>query len=70
MQSGTHWYMVKNPSNEKCGETAHFVANACECAERVSGILLKRESPPGANRVGGHDRGMQSLLSTYYSSTP
>ena len=37
--------------------------------ERVSGILLKRESLPGANEVGGHDRGKHYLLSTYYSST-
>ena len=36
--------------------------------ERVSGILLKRESLPGANEVGGHDRGKHYLLSTYYST--
>ena len=41
----------------------------CKCAERVSGILYKRESLPGANEVGGHDRGKHYLLSTYYSST-
>ena len=46
----------------------------CKCEmharrERVSGILLKRESLPGANEVGGHDRGKHYLLSTYYSST-
>ena len=34
----------------------------CKCEmlarrERVSGILPKRESLPGANEVGGHDRG-------------
>ena len=38
-------------------------------AERVSGILLKRESLPSANEVGGHDRGKRYVLSTYYSST-
>ena len=46
----------------------------CKCEmrarrERVSGILLKRESLPGANEVIGHDRGNHCLLSTYYSST-
>ena len=34
--------------------------------ERVSGILLERESLPGANEVGGHDRGNHYLLSMYY----
>ena len=53
----------------KCSETARFIANACGCAERVSGITLKRESLPGANEVGGHDRGKHYLLSTKYSST-
>ena len=45
--------------------------NACEARAgfRVSGILLKLESPPGANEVGGHDRGNHYLLSTYYRST-
>ena len=67
----THWCVIKNPSDEKCGETARFVAkwNACECTERVSGILLTCESLPGANEVGGHDRGKHYVLSTYYSST-
>ena len=60
----TLWYMMKHPSDEKCGETARFVANACKRAERVSGILFKRESLPGANEVGGHDRGKHYLLST------
>ena len=37
----------------------------CKCemharGERISGILLKRESLPGANEVGGHDRGTVS----------
>ena len=46
----------------------------CKCEmharrERFSGILLKRESLPGAKVVGGHDRGKHYLLSTYYSST-
>ena len=43
---------------KKCGVTPRFVANA-KCvrgAERVSGVLLKYESLPGANEVGGHDR--------------
>ena len=31
-------------------------------AERVSGILLKPESLPGANEVGGHDRGKHYVL--------
>ena len=48
---------------------ARFVANVCKCSERVSGILLKRESLPCANEVGGHDRGKHYLLSTYCSST-
>ena len=65
----THWCVIKNPSDEKCGETARFVANACKRAERVSGILFKRESLPGANEVGGHDRGKNYLLATYYSIT-
>ena len=59
----------KNPSAEKCGETARFIASARECAERVSGILLRCEFLPGANEVAGHDRGRHYLLSTYYSST-
>ena len=37
--------------------------------ERVSGILLKPETLPGANEVGGHDRGKNYLLATYYSIT-
>ena len=37
--------------------------------ERVSGILLKRESLPGSDEVGGHDRDKHYLLSPYYSST-
>ena len=37
--------------------------------ERVSGILLKRESLPGAHEVGGHDSGSHYLLSVLYSST-
>ena len=46
----------------------------CKCEmrarrERVSGILLKRESLPGSDEVGGHDRGKHYVLSTYYSST-
>ena len=41
----------------------------CKCAERVSGILYKRESLPGANEVGGHDRGKHCMLSTYERST-
>ena len=39
----------KNLSDEERGETARFVANAFNCAERVSGILLKRECLPSAN---------------------
>ena len=47
----------------------------CKCEmharrERVSDILLKRESLPGANEVGGHDRDKHYLLFTYYSNTP
>ena len=61
--------MKKNPSDGECGETARFVANAFKCAERVLGVLLKRESLPGANEVGGHDRCKNYLLSTYYSRT-
>ena len=43
----------------------------CKCEmrarrERVSGILLKRESLPGANEVGGHDRGVHYLLSQHF----
>ena len=60
---------VENPSDEKCGVTARSVANARECAEWVSGILLKRESRPGANEVGGHDHGRHYLMSTYHSNT-
>ena len=46
----------------------------CKCEvrarrERVSSILLKRESLPGANEVGVHDRDKHYLLSTYYSIT-
>ena len=61
--------MIKNPIDEKCGETVRFVANACECPERVSGFLLKRDPLPGSNEVGGHDRGKNYLLSTSYRST-
>ena len=46
----------------------------CKCEmharrERVSGILFKRKSLPGANEIGGHDRGKHYLLPTFYSST-
>ena len=58
LHSRTNWY-----------ETTHVASNACKCAQRVSGILLKRESRPGANEVRGHHRGKHYLLSTYYSST-
>ena len=57
----------KCPSDKKCGVTARFVPNACECANRVSG-LLKREFLPGANEVGGHDRGSHYLLSMNYTA--
>ena len=47
----------KNPSDERAA--GRFVATAeyGRGAERASGILLKHESLPGANEVGGHDRG-------------
>ena len=62
-------------------ETARFVAE-CEMRTsrgesgfqlfcwrgRVLDILLKRESLPDANEVGGHDRGNQYSLSMYYTS--
>ena len=38
--------------------------------ERVSGILLKRESPPGTNVFGGHDRSNHHWLSMYYTAAP
>ena len=37
--------------------------------ERVSGILLKRESLPGANKIGRHDRRKYYMWSTYHDST-
>ena len=63
----TNWCMTKKVQ-------AMSVQRACKCEmharrERVSGILLKHESLPGANEVGGHDRGKHYLLSMYYSST-
>ena len=62
----THWCVIKNPSDEKCGETARFVANAkcVRSAERVSGILLRRESLPRCKR-GRWARSRQALLVVY-----
>ena len=68
------------PVRRSC-ETTRFVAE-CEMRasrgesgfqvfcwrERVSGILLKRKSLPGANEVGWHDRGNHYSLSMYYTS--
>ena len=62
--------MIKNPSDESAARplVSLQMRNAYQ-AETVSGILLKRESLPGADEVGGHDRGKHYLLSTYYIST-
>ena len=43
-----------------------FKCEVHERGQRISGILLKRESLPGANEVGGHDRGKHYVLSTRY----
>ena len=68
----TNWYryMIKKNQGTKVHRDRWF---RCQCEirarrERVSGILLKRESPPGANEVDGHGRGKHYLLSKHYSS--
>ena len=67
----TNWYTIKKIQAMNVQRDRSF---RCKCemharGERVSGILLKRESLPGANEVVRHDRGKNYLLSTYYSST-
>ena len=54
----------KNPSDEECGETVCFVANAFKCTEPVSDILLKRESLTRCKR-GRWARSRQALLVVY-----
>ena len=60
----TNWDMIKNPSDEECGETVCFVANAFKCTEPVSDILLKRESLTRCKR-GRWARSRQALLAVY-----
>ena len=63
--------MIKNPSDESAARplVALQTRNACE-AQSGFQVSCSDASPyPGANEVGGHDRGKHYLLSTYYSRT-
>ena len=67
----TNWYVIKKNQAMNAQRDRPF---RCKCEmherrERVSGILLKRESLPGANKIGRHDRRKYYMWSTYHDST-
>ena len=66
-----NWYTIKKiqAMNVQRDRSFRYKCEMHARRERVSGILLKLESLPGANEVSGHDRGKHYLLSTYDGST-
>ena len=66
-----NWNMIKNPSDESAARplVALQTRNACEAQSGFQVSCSDASLYPGANEVGGHDRGKHYLLSTYYSST-
>ena len=59
-----------NSSDERAARPLVSLQMRNACEERAGfRYPAQRESLPGANEVGGHDRGKHYLLSTHYSST-